>query len=164
MKVGRFQVMATLQAARAKVLGLKVAQAKSWGLNRAIFYAAAKRGFKHLPGAKVPPKLKVPEEKRKEVEKSFGTEYLGDEYAYAVKIDGSVLYTIGDEVQTEDDFKHKIEARFGGKFRAAWEEALRICREYDKEVLASQNHFYRKVYKPRRDELAEKWTKMLGET
>jgi hypothetical protein len=46
MKVGRFQVMATLQAARAKELGLSVTAAKSWGLNRAIYYAAAKRGFK----------------------------------------------------------------------------------------------------------------------
>ncbi|HUO43055.1 MAG TPA: hypothetical protein VMU35_08765 [Methylomirabilota bacterium] len=46
MKIGRFQVMAILQAARAKQLGLPINEAKSWGLNRAIFYAAAKRGFK----------------------------------------------------------------------------------------------------------------------
>jgi hypothetical protein len=39
--VGRFQVMATLQAARAKTLGLPMGSAKSWGLNRAIYYAAA---------------------------------------------------------------------------------------------------------------------------
>jgi hypothetical protein len=44
--VGRFQVMAILQAARAKVLGYSLNEAKSFGLNRAIFYAAAKRGFK----------------------------------------------------------------------------------------------------------------------
>ena len=47
MKVGRFQVMAILQAARAMELGFSETRAKSWGLNRAIFYAAAKRGFKH---------------------------------------------------------------------------------------------------------------------
>ncbi len=47
MKVGRFQVMAILQAARARELGFSETRAKSWGLNRAIFYAAAKRGFKH---------------------------------------------------------------------------------------------------------------------
>ena len=46
-KVGRFQVMATLQAARARTLGLDLDEAKSWGLNRAVFYAAAKRGFRH---------------------------------------------------------------------------------------------------------------------
>ena len=44
--VGRFQVMALLQAARAKVLGYPLDEAQSFGLNRAIFYAAAKRGFK----------------------------------------------------------------------------------------------------------------------
>ena len=44
--VGRFQVMAVLQAARALCLGLSEDSSKSWGLNRAIFYAAAKRGFK----------------------------------------------------------------------------------------------------------------------
>jgi len=45
MVVRRFQVMATLQAARAHVLGLPLESAYSWGLNRSIFYAAAKRGF-----------------------------------------------------------------------------------------------------------------------
>ena len=37
MTVGRFQVMAILQAARARELGLPESRAKSWGLNRAIF-------------------------------------------------------------------------------------------------------------------------------
>ena len=54
--VGRFQVMATLQAARAKILGLPLASAKSWGLNRAIYYAAAKRGFKSGSGPAKPEK------------------------------------------------------------------------------------------------------------
>jgi len=156
--------MATLQAARAKMLGMKVAEAKSWGLNRAIFYAAAKRGFKRLGGVKEMPKLKIPEKKRKEAEKSFGTEYVGDEYAYMLKIDGKKVFTIGEEVQTEKDFKQKIEMRFGGEFRDAWQEALKICQEYDKDVLMSQRDFYGKVYKPRRDELAEKWTKMAGKS
>jgi len=44
--INRFCVMATLQAARAHLLGLKLEEAYSWGLNKAIFYAAAKRGFK----------------------------------------------------------------------------------------------------------------------
>src|SRR5258708_32692411 len=54
--VGRFQVMALLQAARAKVLGHPLDEAQSFGLNRAIFYAAAKRGFKGGPSAKQPGK------------------------------------------------------------------------------------------------------------
>jgi len=163
VKVGRFQVMATLQAARAKVLGMKVAQAKSWGLNRAIFYAAAKRGFKGLGDGKVMPKVDLPAKKKKEVEKTLGTHYLGDEYAYKLEIDGKTLFTIGYEVQTDKDFGRKIEARFGGRFKDAWQEALKICREYDEEVLRSQRDFYGKVYKPRRDELAEKWTRASQE-
>ena len=37
--VGRFQVMATLQAARARALDLPADSARSWGLNRAVYYA-----------------------------------------------------------------------------------------------------------------------------
>ena len=44
--INRFCVMATLQAARAHLLGLKLDEAYSWGLTKAIFFAAAKRGFK----------------------------------------------------------------------------------------------------------------------
>lgn len=158
MKVGRFQVMATLQAARASVLGMKLHEAKSWGLNRAIFYAAAKRGFKSLGGGKAMPKLDLPVNKKKVVEKTLGTEYLGDEYAYKLEIDGKRVFTIGDEVQTEEDFKQKIEARFAGTFRDAWEEALSVCRSYERDILESQRDFYSKIYKPRRDELALRWT------
>ena len=50
--IGRFQVMAILQAARAVELGLKLKEAKSWGLNRAIFYAAARHGFKGRRGSR----------------------------------------------------------------------------------------------------------------
>ena len=52
--VGRFQVMALLQAARAKALGYPLDEAESFGLNRAIFYAAAKRGFKGGTSTKHP--------------------------------------------------------------------------------------------------------------
>jgi len=40
--LGRFQVMALLQAARYYKLHGDLEKAKSWGLNRAIFYAWAK--------------------------------------------------------------------------------------------------------------------------
>ncbi|MFQ5905014.1 MAG: hypothetical protein ACE5JA_00410 [bacterium] len=162
--MGRFQVMATLQAARAKMLGMNVAEAKSRGLNGAIFYAAAKRGFKHLGGMNEMSKLKIPEEKREGAERSFGTEYAGDEYACVLRIDGKKVFTIGEDVQTEEDFKQKIETRFGGRFRGAWQEALRTCQGCDKEVLVSRRDFYNKVYKPRGDELAEKWTEMAGKS
>ena len=153
MKVGRFQVMAILQTARAKQLGLPESRAKSWGLNRAIFYAAAKRGFKHV--GKVPAGSGA----RKKPASKAGKEYfLGNEMAYVAKKGGRVYFTIGGKVQTEGDFERQIEIRFGKGFASAWRESLAIVRQYPKDVLSSQSRFFSEVYRPRRDELASKWT------
>lgn len=163
MPVGRFQVMATLQAARAFVLGLPIESAKSWGLNRAIFYAAAKKGFfKPRVTPPKPPIFKVPKEELKKIQKTFGVYHLGDEMAYNVKKGGQILFTIGDEIQTLEDFKKQIEGRFGKRFAKAWKEAVEICKSFDKGVLSSQRYFYETVYKPRRDELAEKWSRLVS--
>ncbi|MBC7327379.1 hypothetical protein H5T87_04610 [bacterium] len=164
MAVGRFQVMALLQAARAHILGLPLESAYSWGLNRAIFYAAAKKGFKKAMPA---PKLEdlFPQKRKEEIEelrKGFGVYHLGDEMAYSVEINGKLLFTIGKEIQDEKAFKKQIASRFGDFFSQAWEEALNICRQYDKGVLLSQRYFYETVYKPRRDELAKKWTELVS--
>jgi hypothetical protein len=162
MAVGRFQVMATLQAARAYVMGLPIASAKSFGLQRAIFYAAAKRGFKGKPhGAPKSFAIKNKEltgPELKKIQKSFAMTSLGDEAAYSVEINGKKLFVIGNEIKTKEDFAHQVERRFGKAFKKAWQEALRICKDYDKGVLLSQRYFYETVYKPRRDELAKKWT------
>ncbi|MEO0123140.1 MAG: hypothetical protein ABIL69_03960 [candidate division WOR-3 bacterium] len=164
MAVGRFQVMATLQAARAFVLGLPIESAKSFGLNRAIFYAAAKKGFKGAPkGAPKEFKIKQATVQAKEAEKlkkSFKIYNLGDEIAYSVEVNGRQYFIIGNEVQTKEDFARQIESRFGEKFKDAREEAIRICKQYDKGVLLSQRYFYETVYKPRRDELGKKWSEL----
>jgi len=39
-------------------------------------------------------------------------------------------------------------------------ESLEIVKQYPKEVLVSQKEFFEEVYRPRRDELASKWTEM----
>ncbi|MCR4428614.1 MAG: hypothetical protein NUV68_04630 [Caldiserica bacterium] len=166
MAVGRFQVMATLQAARAFVLGKPLETAKSFGLNRAIFYAAAKKGFKVVKGARPPgeiilAKKPLPPEKVRQIQETFKAEEIGDELAYAVELEGRTYYTIGNEIQTERDFQKQIEKRFEGKFEDAWKEALEICRGYDQGVLLSQRYFYEVIYKPRRDELAKKWSEMV---
>ncbi len=167
MKVGRFQVMATLQAARAYVLGMPVASAKSFGLNRAIFYAAAKRGFKGKGVMKAPSQFKskgkeYTEREIKKMQKSFNMTSVGDEAAYSVEIEGRKFFVIGSEVQSPDDFKKQITGRFGKKFSEAWKEAVTICRNHDRGVLLSRRYFYETVYKPRRDELSEKWTEKYG--
>ncbi len=156
MKVGRFQVMATLQAARAKEIGLSVMAAKSWGLNRAIFYAAAKRGFKE----KRVPHRSAEEAEKKPLHKTRDAYFLGDEMAYISKKGRRSYFMIGGELQTGSDFKRQIEKRFGETFAKAWKESLQIVRQYPKDILLSQSGFFEEVYRPRRDELASKWTEI----
>jgi len=146
--------MAILQAARATELGLSNTQAKSWGLNRAIFYAAAKKGFK-----KTPPRSRQ-EISDKPVEKKKDHYFLGNEMAYATKKGKRTYFTIGGKMQTESDFEQQIVRRFGTNFNDAWDESLKIIQEYPKEVLLSQNRFFQEIYRPRRDELASKWSEM----
>jgi len=154
VRVGRFQVMATLQAARAFMLGMPESMAKSWGLNRAIFYAAAKRGFR-----KKPEMIRTKERIfRKPIEETKTVYHLGDEMAFKSIQKGQTYFTIGGQLQTDSDFERQIEARFSGVFEKAWKEALALMKKYDREVLLSQRSFYELVYKPRRDALAEKWT------
>ncbi|MCM8785955.1 MAG: hypothetical protein NC899_06965 [Candidatus Omnitrophica bacterium] len=161
MAISRFQVMAVLQAARAYVLGYPITTAKSFGLNRAIFYAAAKRGFKTQKPQKelLKKKAKLPEEKIEQIEKSFGIEKIGDEMTYCVLIDGIKFFTIGGEIQNEEKFKKQVESRFKN-FEKVWEEAVSICKSVDKGILLSQRYFYESVYKPRRDYLVQKWSEL----
>jgi len=168
MAVGRFQVMALLQAARAFVLGLPLESAKSWGLNRAIFYAAAKRGFKKAKPLRFEnitlPKKFMEEEKLEQLQKSFNIHHLGDEYAYSVELEGRKLFVIGNEVQILERFKKQIASRFRENFEKAWDEAVDICKNADRGILLSQRYFFESLYKPKRDELAAKWTKSVEGT
>ncbi|GHO85037.1 hypothetical protein [Dictyobacter formicarum] len=161
MTVGRFQVMALLQAARARVLGYPLDEAESFGLNRAIFYAAAKRGFtggkdKNHPGE--PRRLK--ETPVKKTNKTIQQDTLGNEVAYYVEIDGKKRYVMGEEILEPDDFGWQVEQRFGQAFPEAWQQAVQIIEQTDKATLASQRRFYEEVYKPRRDELAKAWSEL----
>ncbi|MDG6901664.1 MAG: hypothetical protein JRM80_06850 [Nitrososphaerota archaeon] len=138
--------MATLQAARAFVLGLPLESAYSWGLNRAIFIAAAKRGFKGGGGTGTGSSKQAP------------VYHLGDDMAFKKEVGGVTLFTIGGQVQTEEAFEKQVKSRFGSTFPAAWKEALTCVRAFDRETLLSGDDFFRLVYRPRRDELAEAWT------
>jgi hypothetical protein len=153
-RVTRFVVMAVLQAARAQALGLSHGPALSWGLNRAIFYAAAKRGFQEGP-----PKS-GPEPGGPSPPPSPELFHLGQDSAYRDPTAGELLFTIGGEAQTPERFEKQVSSRFGTKenFRAAWEEAERIVEGFDRATLESPQRFYAEVYKPRRDELSDSWT------
>lgn len=159
MTVRRFQVMALLQAARAFVLGLPLDSAYSWGLNRSIFYAAAKKGFKGGSGGGTGAVAG-----RRASSKGGSTYLLGDEMAYKKQKGGKLYFTIGGQVQTEEDFKRQIESRFGHSFPRAWKEALDYVGEFDKDTLRSGSAFFSQVYRPKRDEFAESWTEMSEKT
>ncbi|TMP99290.1 MAG: hypothetical protein E6K99_05335 [Thaumarchaeota archaeon] len=155
--INRFCVMATLQAARAHLLGLKLEEAYSWGLNKAIFYAAAKRGFKGGSGRTS--ELKATENRPPEARPDVFR--LGDDIAFGEVRGGRMVFTIGGKVQSEAEFKRQVASRFGEKFSAAWRDALDLLRNYDRDTLLSQNAFYRDVYKPNRDSLVEKWSGLV---
>jgi len=159
LAVRRFQVMATLQAARALILGLSESQAKGWGLNRAIFYAAAKRGFKERVPVRKRGWMEVLQKPIRETRQVY---FLGDEMAYRIKKGKRSYFTIGGKIQTQSDFHRQIETRFGEAFDKAWREALAVVRRFPKQILLSQSEFYEQVYKPRRDDLAAKWTEISG--
>jgi hypothetical protein len=144
--------MAVLQAARAFTLGLPLESAYSWGLNRAIFIAAAKRGFKggaHGEGGGAA---------GRKTSKGDAVYKLGDDMAFKTQRKGVLLFTIGGEVQTKEDFERQVKARFGDTFEAAWREALGYVGSFDKQTLLSADEFFGEVYRPRRDQLADKWT------
>jgi hypothetical protein len=153
-RVTRFVVMAVLQAARAQSLGLPHDAALSWGLNRAIFYAAAKSGFRQAP-TKAEGELHEPTP-------TPGPEIyrLGDDQAFRDPSAKELVFTIGGQAQTVERFEAQVAARFGTQqnFRAAWDEATRIVGGFDKATLGSPQRFYAEVYKPRRDELSDSWT------
>jgi hypothetical protein len=158
LKINRFTVMAILQAARAQSLGLPREAAYSWGLNRAIFYAAAKRGFKS--GS---PTSGASAERPKESEggdRSRELYRLGEDEAYRNPQAKDLVFRIGDKDQTAEDFQRQIADRFRTKenFRAVWDEAMRIVGAYDRPALESPSRFYGEVYKPRRDDLVSEWT------
>jgi hypothetical protein len=146
--------MAVLQAARAQSLGLPRDSAYSWGLNRAIFYAAAKRGFSGnspKPGEAASAPTKHPDRE------AFR---LGQEEAFRNPHAKEIVFTIGEQDQTVEEFERSVASRFGTKenFRAAWEEALQVVGAFPRATLESQGGFYQEVYKPRRDDLSDEWT------
>ena len=84
--------------------------------------------------------------------------HLGDDMAYKNEKDDVLRFTFGGKVQTEEDFERQVKSRFGDAFSSAWKEAVAYVKGFDKEVLLSTDGFFNEVYRPKRDELAERWT------
>jgi hypothetical protein len=141
-QVGRFQVMGLLQAARYYTLKGDLELAKSFGLNRAIFYAWAKKRGVSVRRAERGLRPGQPAE-REEIE-----ERVGDEVAYR---SSHGYFTIGGQIQRPVDFDRMIAARFGQNFEKFWNAAIEYVKSFPENILKSQREFYEKVYLPVRD-------------
>ena len=149
-EIGRFQVMALLQAARYYLLKGDMEKAKSFGLNRAIFYAWAKRSGKPVfhrrrtAGASAP---SIPSHARE-------MEALGNENAY---VNEEGFFVIGNEVQRPEDYDREIVRRIEDfvPYEEAWNAAINYLKSFPKDVLMDQRKFYEKVYLPVRDRFAD---------
>jgi hypothetical protein len=155
--IGRFQVMALLQAARYYLLKGDLEKAKSFGLNRAIFYAWAKRSGKPVfqrkraAGASAP---SIPSRARE-------VEALGNENAY---VNDEGLFVIGSEVQRPEDYDREIVRRIEAviPYEEAWNAAINYLKSFPADVLLDQRKFYERAYLPVRDRFDEILRKSRG--
>ncbi len=149
--IGRFQIMALLQAARYYLIKEKnIEKAKSFGLNRAIFYAWAKY-YKPIYGFSRKTLQRFEEVIKNETSK-IKFEKVGNENA---PISERGWFYIGDKEQLPIDFdknvKNKIESFYN--FEKVWEAALKYLEKFPREWLEDQRMFFEKIYKPVRDNL-----------
>jgi hypothetical protein len=147
-KLGRFQVMGLLQAARYYLVTGDLERAKSFGLNRAVFYAWAKRYARdHL----TPPRRVGAVMGEASSLEEGRVELLGDEVAY---VSERGWFAIGDEEQTPKDYERQIAARIGSiiPYEEAWRAALDYLRRLPRSILLDQRRFYEEAYKPVRDD------------
>ena len=162
-KLGRFQVMALLQAARFYVLTGDLKKAYSFGLNRAIFYAWAKYYGRFAPRKRA---IKKGEEVVTVKEGDKYMAYVGNEGAFITK---NGWFIIGDKEQRPEDYEREIIAKINSvvPYEEAWKVAVEYVKQFSKSVLLDQQKFYERVYKPVRDsflELMERYKKAKKST
>lgn len=152
-ELGRFQVMALLQAARCFLLTGEIEKAKSFGLNRAIFYAWAKH--RGVEAKKSQSKREAAKLRGKSIEEEKKVFYVGNEAAY-LSDDGWLM--IGNMKQTPRDYDNQIVRRINEvvPYEEAWRKAIEYLKEFPKDVLLDQQKFFNQVYKPVRDSFIEK--------
>ena len=150
-KIGRFQVMGLLQAARYYLLTGDLERAKSFGLNRAIFYAWAKRHVREVASKRAARSKAVrgPAEGREE-----RAVQVGDEIAFASE---RGWFAIGGEEQRPEDYDRQIAQHIEGvvPYERAWRAALEYLKSFDRGALLDQQRFFKEVYEPVRDKFLE---------
>ncbi len=134
-------------------------KAKSFGLNRAIFYAWAKHYGRSVRASRREGGRKV--EKGEEGGKPVV--YVGDEKAF---LGPSGYFMMGGKEQTPDDFERTVAAKIEAvvPFEKAWKAAVEYVKRFSRDKLLSQQAFYEEVYKPVRDSFIERLVEGKGET
>ncbi|RJS83863.1 hypothetical protein CW706_05470 [Candidatus Bathyarchaeota archaeon] len=147
-KVGRFQVMGLLQAARYYIVKGNIEKAKSFGLNRAIFYAWAKRYARdRLTKIARRPKIKAADA---QIDKPT-CEQIGNEIAY---LSPRGWFAIGRTEQLPEDYDRQIAKRIGSAailYKDAWEASIKYLSRFSRDILLDQQRFYKEAYVPVRD-------------
>jgi len=166
-KIGRFQVMGLLQAARYYLLHGDLEKAKSFGLNRAIFYAWAK----HYGRGYIPRNLRRLYIDIVAIDRERGEE-PGDHSKKQVEVLGEGAFQsprgyfiIGDKEQLPEDYDKNIASKIEGviSYELAWEAALKYLSKFPRQILEDPIKFYEKVYEPIRDRFIELVVKELAD-
>ena len=157
--IGRFQVMGLLQAARHYLLMGDLDKAKSFGLNRAIFYAWAK----HYGKGYVPRNYR-PEPTSIQALTQETDRRLVEVFGEPVYVSRNGYYIIGDKEQTPEDFDKNIKSKIEEvmPFELAWEAALKYVSMFPETVLRDPRRFYEEVYEKVRDSFIEKVVREFG--
>ncbi len=147
--VGRFEVMALLQAARYYVLTGDLEKAKSFGLNRAIFYAWAKHYGPRRWRA-----ITISEKAKESAPPARSIGIVKDEVETSLR----GWFEIGGQEQTPQDFDRQIKFKFDTfiPFEVVWRIAVDYVKQFPESILRDPNKFFKYVYEPVRDSFVEK--------
>jgi len=166
-KIGRFQVMGLLQAARYYLLHGDLEKAKSFGLNRAIFYAWAK----HYGRGYIPKNAKrlyidiVDINTEGSVQSSDKSRVQEEVLGEGAFVSPRGYFIIGDKEQLPEDYDRNITNKIEGvvPYELAWEAALKYLSRFPRQVLEDPVKFYEKAYEPVRDHFIELVVKELAD-
>ena len=150
-RIGRFEVMALLQAVRYYILTGDLSKAMSFGLNRAIFYAWAKHygraySARRLVGVEPGSGIGLGRWKLVRV--------AGEEVPQSI----NGWFIMGGKEQLPEDYLRNVVRKIEPviPYDLVWESALKYVSMFPKEVIADQRMFFKEVYKPVRDAFIQK--------
>ncbi len=172
--IPRFQVMALLQAARYYILTGDIVKAKSFGLNRAIFYAYLKHYGRFQRDSRRR-YMKPSEDEdilallnqisktviKESIQKASKIENRDLPVKDNVETSDRGLFMIGGKEQREEDFDKNVVRKINSiiPFELAWEAAIKYVSRYPRAILIDPQKFYKHVYEPVREGFIEKVVK-----